>query len=183
MSTKNRRRSTDLELTGINVAITIIKKRVISPKISFFCSICTRYVGNAGSESEQDIQSVFSDDRSHKKTSSPASVQSFVIRSRYEKLSDAGGSRCLSLLKQLARFLVEAFKASVVRWKEFWFSEKKKSTLLLFFCGQIHQIKGKYERALLSLESAISDLLFGRNRVFLQNIWWKLNLSSFSPNK
>jgi len=36
--------------------------------------------------------------------------------------------------------------------------------------GQIHQIKGKYERALLSLESAISDLLFGRNRVFLQNI-------------
>jgi len=36
MSTKNRRRSTDLEFTGINVAITIIKKRVISPKISFF---------------------------------------------------------------------------------------------------------------------------------------------------
>ena len=55
MSTKNRRRSTDLDFTGINVAITIIKKRVISPKISFFCSICTRYVGNSGSASGQGI--------------------------------------------------------------------------------------------------------------------------------
>ena len=70
-------------------------------------------------------------------------MQSFVIRSRYEKLSDAGGSRCLSLLKQLARFLVEAFKASVVRWKGFWFSsEKKKSTLLLLFVGESIKSRG-----------------------------------------
>ena len=99
--------------------------------------------------------------------------------------STEGGRQCLACFNtQLAHFLMEALKASVVTWKEFWFTEKKKKHQhFLLFASINGQIKRKFERALLSLKSAISDFIFGRNQVLLQNICSKLNLSSFFTNK
>ena len=58
--------------------------------------------------------------------------------------STEGGRECLACFNtQLAHFLMEALKASVVTWKEFWFTEKKKNTNIFWCCLQVSMVKSR----------------------------------------